>query len=374
MVIYKGLKNVVVDQSSISHTDGKRGHLCYRGYDINDLVEHSNFEEVSFLIWHGRLPTRSEYEKYVAEFKAEIGLPDYIQKLLLIIPRYANSMEVLRTTISYASHFDGTVFDNTPSSLIKKSYRLANLINTIIPNWYRIKRGEEYVLPDKDLSYAHNFLYQLSKNKEIPSQILKIFDSALVLHIDHGFNASTFSARQTISTSSDIYSAVVSAIGTLKGTLHGGAGEQVIKMLFEIKEVSNTKKFLHESFAKKVKIPGFGHRVYKTYDPRAKIMKDYAIQLSHNHPEKNFLDIAQVIEKTMIEEKNLYPNVDFYSSLVYYYIGLRPELFTSIFALARIAGWTAHIIEQLSNNKIIRPLEDYVGPPHQKYIPIEQRS
>ncbi|MFN7181061.1 MAG: citrate/2-methylcitrate synthase [Planctomycetota bacterium] len=373
MNIHKGLENIVADQTAISFVDGKNGCMYYRGYNIEELVEYSNFEECAFLIWHGKLPTPSEYEKFMLEFKEGVEFPEYIQKLLLIIPRYANNMDVLRTAISYASHFDSTIYDNTPHSLLRKAYKLANLFNTIIPNWYRIKRGEEYVLPDKQLSYSQNFLYQLSNTREISPLINKVLEIALILHLDHGFNASTFSARVSVSTCSDIYSAIASAIGTLKGNLHGGAGEQVIKMLFEIREPDNAKKFLDECFAKKIRIPGFGHRVYKIQDPRAKILKNYAIQLGQNHPEKSFIEIAEIVEKIMVEEKKIYPNVDFYSSIVYYYMGIRPELFTPVFALGRIVGWTAHIIEQLSNNKLIRPLENYIGPSNLHYIPIDKR-
>lgn len=376
MVIYKGLEDVVVAESRICFIDGKLGRLLYRGYDIADLAANSTFEETAYLLWHEKLPTKSEYNRFINEFKESIEFPDYLQKFLSSVPRYANNMDVLRSAISYASHFDSTLQDNTPSSLIKKSYRLANLFNTIIPNWYRIKRGEEYVMPDKELSFTHNFLYQLSGSKNVSSDFIKALDVALILHMDHSFNASTFAARQTVSTLSDIYSAVVSAIGTLKGPLHGGANEQVIKMLFEIKEPENTRNYLKSAFERKQKIPGFGHRVYKAYDPRAKILKEYATKLGQNHPDKKLLEIAKIIEETMIAEKaekKIFPNVDFYSALVYHFMNIRAELFTPIFALSRIVGWTTHIIEQLSDNKLIRPLDEYVGPTDLKYIPIENR-
>ncbi len=376
MVVYKGLEDVVVAESRICLVDGKLGRLVYRGYDITDLAANSNFEETAYLVWHGRLPKKDEYMKFISEFRESVEFPEYLQKFLSSVPRYANNMDVLRSAISYASHFDSTASDNTPSSLIKKSYRLANLFNSIIPNWYNIKRGEEYTQPDKNLSYTHNFLYQLTGKRDISQDFLKAFDVALILHIDHSFNASTFAARQTVSTLSDIYSAVVSAIGTLKGPLHGGANEQVIKMIFEIKEPENAPAYLKTAFENKKKLPGFGHRVYKTYDPRAKILKEYAMKLGQNHPDKKFLEIAKIVEETMIAEKaekKIFPNVDFYSALVYHFMGIRSELFTPIFALARIVGWTAHIIEQLSDNKLIRPLDDYVGPTNLNYIPIEQR-
>lgn len=376
MVVYKGLEDVVVAESKICLVDGKLGRLVYRGYDVTDLSANSNFEETAYLLWHGRMPKKDEYVQFISEFKESIEFPDYLQNFLLSVPRYANNMDVLRSAISYASHFDSTLSDNTPASLIKKSYRLANLFNAIIPNWYRIKRGEEYIMPDRNLSYTHNFLYQLSGNKDISKDFLKAFDVSLILHIDHSLNASTFAGRQTVSTLSDIYSAVVSAIGTLKGPLHGGANEQVIKMIFEIKEPENARKYLQTAFENKRKLPGFGHRVYKAYDPRAKVLKEYAIKLGQNHPDKRFLEIANIAEETMIAEKaekKIYPNVDFYSAFVYHFMGIRPELFTPIFALSRIVGWTAHVIEQLSDNKLIRPLDDYVGPTDLKYVPIDQR-
>jgi citrate synthase len=373
VVIYKGLQDVVVAESKICFIDGKLGRLVYRGYSITDIVTQSNFEEIAYLVWHGSLPNKNQFNEFLTNFKESVEFPDYLQKFLLTVPRYANAMDVLRSAISYASHFDSTIHDSSPHSLIKKSYRITNLFNSIIPNWYRVKRGEEYILPDKNLTFSHNFLYQLFGKKEIPQEHIKALDVALILHIDHGFNASTFSARVTSSTLSDIYSAVVSAIGTLKGPLHGGANEQVMKMLTEIGEPSNAEKYLRNAFDKKQKIPGFGHRVYKTYDPRAMILKEFATKLGANHPDKKYLDIIDILVKIMTTEKNLYPNVDLYSGLVYHYIGIKQELFTPIFALARIVGWTAHIMEQLADNKIIRPLEDYVGPQDLKYIPIEKR-
>ncbi len=372
----KGLKNIVALESNISSVDGKKGILTYNGYNIKDLAKHSNFEEVIYLLWHKKLPTKTEFEKLDKKLKQNRKLSISILKLIKSFPKQATPMEVLRTVVSALSLYDPETNDNSKKANLNKAIKLTAKLPSIISAFERIKNNKKPISPKNELSHAGNFLYMLTGKK--PDKFSeKIFDMCLILHADHSLNASTFSARITTSTLSDMYSAVTSAIGTLKGSLHGGANEKVMRMLFEIKDISNVENYIKEKLSKKEKIFGFGHRVYKVKDPRADILEKHLPELAKIISEPKWYEISKKIEKTVEKElkgKSIHANVDFYSATTYYSLGIPPELFTPIFALSRITGWTAHILEQYDDNTLIRPLSKYIGPKNLKYIPIEKRN
>jgi citrate synthase len=371
-VVSKGLEGIAVAQTRIGDVRGDIGQLIYYGYDINELAGKVSFEEVIHLLWDGRLPNRKELEQLEGELIAARPLPKAVVDLLHLVPKNAPPMHVLRTAVSMLGTLDPEADLNTPQANRRKAVQLVAQVPVIIAKFHRIRSGKETVPPSPKLNSAANFLYML--NGEPPSdEAAATMDMAFVLHAEHAFNASTFSARVTIATLSDMYSAITSAIGTLKGPLHGGANEGVIHMLQEIGDESRVDDYIRSALANKKRIMGIGHRVYKTLDPRAPHLKRLAEQLSAKVGEPKWLRMSERIASIMKQEKNLNANVDFYSATVYYSLGIPTDLFTPIFAIARMAGWTAHVLEQLADNRLIRPLSEYTGPEGLKVVPIDQR-
>jgi citrate synthase len=373
-----GLEDVVAGTSSICLVDGIEGRLLYRGYEIQDLAENSTFAEVAFLLWYGHLPSRKEFDKFLKEFRGAIELPEQTSMILRLFPRAATPMEVLRTAVSSLGHYDPDSGNTSQEACLRKAMRLTARIGSIITAHSRLRAGEEPIKPVPGKSIAYNFLHTLC-GKDPEALHEKIFDVCLILHADHELNASTFSARVTAATMSDMYSSVVSAIGTLKGPLHGGANEQVMRMLLEIGDPAKAGDWVKKALANKVKIAGFGHRVYKTEDPRATVLRRYAEQIGRHAGDSRWYEISREVEKVMFEYaqregKKIYPNVDFYSASVYHCMGIPTELFTPIFAMSRITGWTAHILEQWANNRLIRPRAEYTGPQRLAYVPIDKRG
>lgn len=372
-VIRAGLEGVVAAQSTISDVNGIEGRLIYCGYDIHDLATHSTFEEVIYLLWNRRLPTRKELDQLKQELNREASLPAEIKDLIKWIPKTANPMDMLRTVVSALAFYDPDGPDMSREANARKAVRLTARFPTIVSTFQRVRNGQEPIDPRPDLSIAANFLYTM--RGEVPDEVsARTMDVAFVLHADHEFNASTFAARVTAATLSDIYSAIVTAIGTLKGPLHGGANEGVIKNLLEIGSVENVEPWVKSKLEKKEKIMGFGHRVYRTEDPRATHLREMSRRLGERTGEMKWYEISRKLEEVMKRERGLNPNVDFYSASTYYALGIPTDLYTPIFACSRIAGWTAHVLEQYDNNRLIRPRAEYVGPRDLKYVPIDQRG
>ena len=368
-----GLEGIVAAESRISDVNGDEGKLIYAGYDIHDLAEHSTFEEVVYLLWNGELPSRTALEELKRQLSNETGLPTPIQVLISSIPKSANPMDMLRTVVSALSFYDPDLDDMSPEANLRKAIRLTAKFPTIVTTFQRVRNGLQPVEPRKDLSIAGNFLFTL-RGQEPDEISTRTMDVALLLHADHELNASTFAARVTAATLSDMYSAIVSAIGTLKGPLHGGANEAVIKNLLEIGSVDNIEPWLKKALIEKKKIMGFGHRVYHTEDPRATHLREMSRQLGERTGEKKWYEMSRKMEEVMMREKHLNPNVDFYSASTYYALGIPTDLFTPIFACSRISGWTAHVLEQYKNNRLIRPRAEYVGARGLKYVPIAERG
>jgi citrate synthase len=368
-----GLEGIVAAQSSISDVNGIEGRLIYAGYDIHDLARHATFEEVIYLLWNLRLPTHSELSEFKQQISRESQLPTEIQQLIRDVPKTANPMDMLRTVVSALALFDAEAADMSSEANLRKAIRLTARFPTIVTTFQRVRNGLEPVTPRADLSIAANFLYTLNGTE--PDEVAtRTMDVALILHADHELNASTFAARVTAATLSDMYSAIVSAIGTLKGPLHGGANEGVIKNLLEIGSLENVEGWVLNAFANKQKIMGFGHRVYRTEDPRATHLREMSRQLGERTGQSKWYDMSSKMEEVVKREKNLNANVDFYSASTYYALGIPTDLFTPIFACSRISGWTAHVLEQYANNRLIRPRAEYVGPRGLKYVPIDQRG
>lgn len=366
----KGLEGVVAVTSEISSIID--GVLTYRGINIDDLADNASFEEVLYLLWNGNLPNRSERDTLNQQLGKFADIPEEIITQMKSFPKNANPMAVLRTMVSALSLYDEHADDNSKEANTQKAIKLTAQLPVLITTFNHYRHGRERVKPNPDYSLAKNFLYML--NGEEPSDTATLaFNKALVLHADHELNASTFSARVTTATLSDIYSAVTSAIGTLKGPLHGGANEQVMATLQAIGSVENAPAVIKQKLAAKEKIMGFGHRVYKDGDPRAKHLQHMSKQLAEQTGDSKWYDMSIKVEEVVAEEKGLKPNVDFYSASVYTYLGIERDLFTPIFAISRISGWTAHILEQYDNNRLIRPRAEYIGPERRPYMPIEDR-
>ncbi|HKT50134.1 MAG TPA: citrate synthase [Candidatus Angelobacter sp.] len=369
----KGLEGVVAATSSICFIDGDAGILAYRGIDIHDLADKSTFEETCYLLWHGKLPSRSELDDLNKKLAAERKLDPAIIALIRSFPKSAIPMEVLRTAVSALSAYDSEAEKMDHDTNVRKAIRLTSQIAMIVAAYDRIRKGKNVVEPDQALSHAGNFLWML--NGEKPSKTAdRALDVALILHADHELNASTFAARVIAATLADMHSAVTGAIGALKGPLHGGANEAVMKMLFEIdKKGADPVEFVKSRLAEGKKISGFGHRVYHTEDPRATHLRQMSRDLGRSANPKWF-DLSEKIEQFIKRDRRLNANVDFYSASTYTTLGLDMDLFTPVFALSRISGWAAHIIEQLDDNRLIRPRADYIGPKHpNRYIPMDQR-
>lgn len=368
-----GLEGIVAASSTVSYIDGNIGKLIYCGYNIHDLAQQSTFEEVIYLLWNSRLPNQAELDELKAQLSQESGIPAEIQQLIRTLPAGINSMDMLRTVISALSFYDPDGQDMSREANLRKAIRLTAKFPTIVTTFQRLRNGLEPVEPRNDLSIAGNFLYTL--RGELPDEVAtRTIDVALILHADHELNASTFAARVTAATLSDVYSSVVSAIGALKGPLHGGANEGVIKNLLEIGSLDKVEAWTLEQFAKKNKIMGFGHRVYHTEDPRATHLREMSRQLGERTGESKYFDMSRKMEEVVKREKGLNANVDFYSASTYYALGIPTDLFTPIFACSRISGWTAHILEQYANNRLIRPRAEYIGPMDVKYTPINERG
>ncbi len=369
----RGLEGIISHETELSFIDGQQGILIYDGYDIQDLAEHTTFEEVAYLLWNGHLPNRKELDELNAQLQAERDLPEGVLQILRLAPKDANPMHLLRTATSALSFYDEEADDMSHEANYRKSIRLQARVPSIIAAFDRIRKGKEYVPPLKRNSTAHDFLYMLNGEEPGPSAE-RTFDACLVLHAEHGLNASTFAARVIGSTLADIYSAVTGAIGALKGPLHGGANIEVMKMLQQITSTGQSPvDYVKERLARKERVMGFGHRVYKTTDPRAAILRRMAVELSEEKGQRDWYDISIKIMDTMEKEKGLYPNVDFFSASVYHMLGIATDLFTPIFALARTSGWTAHLLEQWKDNRLIRPRAEYIGPRGLKVKPIDQR-
>ena len=369
----QGLADIVACDSAICFIDGKEGRLIYRGYDALDLARNSTFEEVAYLLWYGRLPGLTEFQAFLDGFTGGMLLPVETTMILRMFPRAATSMEVLRTAVSSLGHWDPDSGNTRLDASLRKAQRLTERIPLIIAAHQRLKDGQEPITPIPNHGIAYNFLYTL-QGKVPDADIVRALDVALILHADHELNASTFAARVTAATMSDIYSAMTSAIGALKGPLHGGANADVMEMFETIGTPEKAESWILDRLAAKGKIPGFGHRVYKCEDPRVGILREYAEQLTRKAGDTRFYEIAQIIEKTMLANSKVFPNVDFYSGTLYRAMGIPTELFTPIFAMSRAVGWSAHILEQWLNNRLIRPSAHYVGPCLRSYTPIETRT
>jgi citrate synthase len=371
----KGLAGVIAADTSMSYIDGEKGVLEYVGISIHDLAEHSTFEETVFLLWNRRLPKASELEAFRHELRKRYALPAGLAQRITQIPTTAQPMHVLRTLVSEMSLYDTHPNDIEPEQARRKALNILGQAPTIVAMFDRCRRGLPVVQPDPTLSFSENFLYML--NGERPTKTMaRAFDICMITHADHGLNNSTFAARVVISTLSDVYSAVTAAIGSLRGPLHGGANEGVMHMLNEIPSLEAVEPWVMKHLHDKDKIMGFGHRVYKAKDPRATFLQTLAKQLAYDTGNQSLYEKSQAIEKIMEREvaaKGIYPNVDFYSATTYHCIGLKLDLFTPMFALSRIGGWSGHIIEQLSDNRLYRPAAQYVGPHGVAYTPIERR-
>ncbi|GAB4424686.1 MAG: citrate synthase [Chloroflexi bacterium OHK40] len=369
----KGLEGIVAAQTAISFIDGINGRLFYRGIDINELAEHSTFEETTALLWYGDLPTRKQLDSFRRKMVENRLVPNEIIALLLLLPKKTTPMGVLRTAVSALAPFDPETGDNSLEANVHKSIRLTAAMPTIVAAWERIRNGLWPVTPNAQLDHAANFLYMLT-GKEPDPAAARVLDQCLILHADHGLNASTFAARITASTLSNLHSSIVSAIGTLKGPLHGGANEQVMRMLLEIGNLDRVEQYMRGAFAAKKKIMGFGHRVYKADDPRALWLRRLAESLANSSGNRRWYEMSERIREIVQAEKPLPVNVDFYSASVYYTLGIPIDLFTPIFAISRVAGWTAHVYEQYSDNRLIRPESEYIGPMNVPYVPIDERE
>jgi len=368
-----GLEGVVAGESEICYIDGYAGVLSYRGYNIHTLAEHATFEEVIWLLWKGTLPTQSELDKLKSDLFANYAIPPQVVEFLKANTQ-AGPMDVLRTAVSMLSLYDPLAKDMTPGANQTKALKLMAQTSTIVSTMGRFRAGEQALAPDSKQSFAGNFLYCLTGKK--PDKVMEhVFDVALILHADHELNASTFAARVTAATLSDIYSATTSAIGALKGPLHGGANEDVIRMLLQVGTPDKAVERVHEMLANKIKIPGMGHRVYRTDDPRATHLRVMSEELGKSTGHEDLYLMSKRVEDTVRKEKKLNPNVDFYSASTYYSLGIPIELYTSIFAVSRMSGWTAHILEQYHNNRLIRPRAEYKGNPDgMPWVPMEKRA
>jgi citrate synthase len=366
-----GLEDIIAGQSSICFLDGKRGLLAYYGYDIHDLVKGS-FEENAYLLFYGKLPNASELKEFTSKLVAARVLPAEIKNRISSFPKNVHPMAVLRTVTSEMAFYDNNADNLSHESSIEKGIKLTAVIPMVIAYYDAARNGRPFVEPKAELGHAANFLYMLL-GKEQDERVVKMFDAALTLHADHEFNASTFTCRVIAATLSDIYSAVTGAIGALKGPLHGGANEQVMRMLLKITEPARAKEWVIDALARKEKIMGFGHRVYRTEDPRATHLRKFSQEMGERTGQPQWYQMSRDIEELILNEKKLYPNVDFYSASTYYLMGIPLDLYTPIFAMSRVTGWVAHALEQYANNRLIRPAADYIGPVDQKWSPVELR-
>src|SRR5277367_5352578 len=367
-----GLEGVVAGESEICYIDGYEGVLSYRGYNIHTLAEHATFEEVIYLLWNGTLPTNAQLAALKEKLAASGGLSAQVIEFLGANPK-APPMDILRTAVSMLSLSDPLAREMSPEANATKAIHLMAQTPAIVAGLDRLRNGKQIIPADASLGFAANFLYMLTGSK--PDEVMeRAFDVALILHADHELNASTFAARVTAATLSDIYSCVTSGIGALKGPLHGGANQDVIRWLLDLGDESEAEQRVKDKLAAKIKIPGFGHRVYRTEDPRATHLRVLSEELGKRTGHEKLYNLSRTMENTVMAQKHLNPNVDFYSASTYYSLGIPSDLFTPIFAVSRISGWTAHVLEQYANNRLIRPRAEYIGPEYpQRYRPLEDR-
>jgi citrate synthase len=373
----KGLAGVVAADTSLSRVNGEIGELIYRGYQIADLGEHISFEEAVYLLWNGDLPNRSQLDSFKAALVAKRSVPMSVLRIMESFPHEAHPMAVLRTIVSGLGLIDPTADDITLPAVKKKALLLTAVFPTIIAAWERIRNGQQPLTPRNDLGHAANFLYMLTGQEPNPDGV-RALDAYLVMLADHGFNASTFSARVTTGTSSDIYSAITTAIGTLKGAAHGGANQKAMEQFIDAAQRGDVDAWFKEARTTDRRIMGIGHRVYKVEDPRARILRPMAERLARSSGQGQWYEIASRIEALAREddyfvERNLHANVDYYSAVVLYMIGLPVDQFTCIFAMSRVAGWTAHVQEQLADNRLIRPRGNYIGLENREFVPLDGR-
>ncbi len=372
--IERGLEGVVIAKSAITFIDGEQGILRYRGIDINELAAKSNFEEVTYLLWNGKLPNKDQFSEFKRQLTAHRSLPPEVLKLLRGIPKGAIPMEVARTAVSYMATFPrkkGETFDQFNR---RESLQLTSTLPTIVASYERIRKGKTPIRPDPRLGHAANFLYGLWGKK--PDEVSRgAFDTLSILYADHEMDASTFAAVVAISTLADLGGAVTSAIATLAGPLHGGSNQRVMEMIEEIGTVEKVEGYVDSELAAGRRIMGFGHRIYKTYDPRARILKNIAEKLAEKRGgSRKWLDIAEEVERVVMDKRKLWPNIEFYAAVVLNALGVPKDVMPAVFGCNRISGWIAHIYEQYADNRLIRPLTEYVGPAQVPYVPIDQRS
>ncbi|MCB1024635.1 MAG: citrate synthase [Acidobacteria bacterium] len=367
-----GLRGVVAAQTRMGKVNGEEGILIYQGYDVHDLAKNSTFEETVYLLWNGHLPTKDELGLLKAQLRANYALPPEILVFMKHFPHDAQPMDVLRTVVSTLAFYDKEGTKTDIPNATQAAIKLTAQFPTIMAAWERIRNDNEPVNPDTSLDIAENFLYMMRGEKPNPSEA-KMLDVCLILHADHGFNASTFTTRVIAGTLADMYGAVTGGIAALAGPLHGGANTAVMKALIEIGSVDNVEPWLDAKLAKKEKVMGMGHAVYKTEDPRATWLRKFSEQMGGVTGDMKWFDISRKLEKLMKEKKGLNPNVDFYSASTYYMMGIPMDLYTPIFAISRISGWTGHILEQFADNKLIRPRAEFIGELDRKYVHIDER-
>lgn len=367
-----GLEGVVAAESSICYIDGQKGILSYRGYNIHVLAECASFEEVTYLLWHGYLPTSKDLAAFHQQLAEQRGLPQGVLDFLASVP-LAPPMDVMRTAVSMLAQHDPEAAAHTPEANWRKAFRLMAKTASIVAAYERLRGGARVVPSCPDLGFAANFLYTLTGKRPLPEAV-RALDVALILHADHEFNASTFAARVAAATLSDLYAAATAGLATLKGPLHGGANEQVIRLLLKLKTPEEGEALVRDLFARKDKVPGFGHRVYRTEDPRATHLRALADSLSRAAGQQHLFAISRRIEDTVKALKPIYPNVDFYSATAYYAMGIPVDMYTPIFGISRMAGYIAHVLEQFANNRLIRPRAEYKGNPDGRaWLPLESR-
>jgi citrate synthase len=367
-----GLEDVIAANSAICDIIGPEGKLTYRGIDIHDLARHSSFEETTYLLWFGQLPSQEALRQFSADLAAQRALPREVLELMRQFPRGATPMDALRTAVSALAFYDPQAHDASNEANVQKAIRVTAQTATIVAALEQLRRGRQPVEPSPRGSHAENFLRMLFAAEPEPIQV-RAMDLALILHADHELNASTFAARVTAATLADMYSAVVSAIGALAGPLHGGANEQVMKMLQKIGEPARVEAFVTETLQAHKKVSGFGHRVYRTEDPRATHLRQMSRELGEKAGNLRWYEISRKLEEVVMAQKHLYANVDFYSASTYFLMGIPTDLFTPVFAVSRVSGWSAHILEQYADNRLIRPRAEYIGEKNVPYVPIDQR-
>ena len=367
-----GLEGTTAARTAISDVDGEQGRLIYQGIDIFELAGSSTFEETTYLIWNGKLPNVEQLGNLNARLSRNRRPPREVFDLIRNLPNDAAPMDTLRTAVSAMGLYDPDTGDESREANIRKAVRLVAQTPTLIAYIERSRNGQEIIEPREDLSLAANFLYMLSGEEPTPESAEE-FDAALVLHVDHELNASAFTSRVISATLADMYSSVTGAIGALSGPSHGGANKRVMETLAEVGSPENAEEYVKDALVRGDRIMGFGHRVYKVMDPRAKILKVMSRNLGERHGNTKWFEISEIIEDTVIREKNIFPNVDFYSASFYHELGIATDLFPAVFAMSRMAGWTAHVLEQQADNRLIRPRAEYTGPRNVSYLPLEDR-